>query len=198
MKMIVFVALLAAVGCSKKTSDCDASIGKGLDNFAASVQASAPNPQMQETRLKIISKLRGTLTQRCNEDQWPAEVVSCFTTVASMKDMQSCQAKLSNEQHTKLVNEVRQVMMGSAGSMRMPSGVPGHPPMLTPGSGAPEASGAMPGAPAGAAAPPAGAAGPPAGSAAPPAASVQAPASPAPPAAAGSAAPSRAAGSNGW
>jgi hypothetical protein len=188
MKTIVFVALLAAAGCSKKTSDCDASIGKGMDNFAASVKTSAPNPQLQETRLNMISKLRGTLTQRCNEDKWQAEVVTCFTTVGSMKDMQTCQAKLSDEQRTKLVNEIRQVMMGSMGSMRMPNGLPGHPPMLgsagAGGSGGPEAIGGMPGSRAGSAPAPA------------PAGSAQAPASPAPPAAAGSAAP--AAGSGGW
>jgi hypothetical protein len=186
MKTIAFVALLAAAGCSKKTPDCDASIGKGMDNFAASVKTSAPNPQLQETRLTMISKLRGTLTQRCNEDKWPAEAVTCFTTVGSMKDMQTCQAKLSDEQRTKLVNEIRQVMMGSMGSMRMPNGLPGHPPMLgSAGSGGPEATGGMPGSHAGSAPAPA-----------VPAGSAQAPASPAPPAPAGSAAP--VAGSGGW
>ncbi len=183
MKMIVFVALLAAAGCSKKAaSDCDASIAKGMDSFEAAVKASMSNPQMQENRMTMLTKLRGTLTQRCNEDKWPAEVVTCFTTVASMKDMQACQAKLSEEQRTKLIAEIRQVMMSSMGSMRMPNGVPGHPPGLAPGgSGAPETTGGAPGAPAGSAAPPAG--------------SAAAPTSPAP---AGSAAGSAAGSGGGW
>jgi hypothetical protein len=172
MKTIVLVALLAflaAAGCSKKTSDCDAAIGKGIDNFAASVKTEAPNPQVQETRLTVIGKLRGALTQRCTEDKWPAEVVSCFRTVVSMKDMQGCQAKLGEAQRSKLLTQVRQVMMGSMGP-RMPVGMSGHPPMLAGsggaapvgsaappagGSAAPEASGSA--APGGAAAPGAGA-----------------------------------------
>lgn len=188
MKTMVFVALLAAAGCSKKSSDCDASIGKGMDSFAATVKASAP-PQMQEARLTVISKLRGTLTQRCTEDKWPADVVSCFTTVVSMKDMQTCQAKLNEEQRTKLVSEIRQVMMSSMGSMRMPPGLPGHPPMLgSAGAGGSGASGGMPGAHAD----------PAPGSAAVPAGSTGAPATTSPPGPAGSAAPAPAAGSNGW
>ena len=144
MKTIVLVALLAAVGCSKKTSDCDAAISKGMDNFASSIKTDAPNAQAQETRLTVISKLRVTLTQRCNEDKWPAEVVSCFTTVSRKKDMQACQAKQGEAQRTKLLTEIRQVMMGSLGS-RMPSGTAGHPTMLA-GSGDP---GGTPAAPSG-------------------------------------------------
>jgi hypothetical protein len=188
MKTIVFMTLLAAAGCSKKTADCDASIGQGMDRFAAS--AKATDPAMHEARLNVISKLRGTLTQRCNEDKWPAEVTTCFATVSTMKEMQACQTKLSDEQRAKLMTEVRQAMMGSAGGMRMPPNMPGHPPAL--GSGG--SPGAVPGAdPAGSAAPPAGAAAPPA--AAPPAAAPPASATP-PTTAAGSAAP--AAGAGGW
>jgi hypothetical protein len=202
MKRIVFVALLAAAGCSKKSPDCDGSIGKGMDSFAASVKTSGLNPQMQAARMDVVTKLRGTLTQRCNDDKWPAEVVSCFATAGSMKGMQACQADLSNEQRTRLLTEIRQIMMGS-GSMRMPGGVgvPGHPPTLAPGgagSGAPETSGGgMPGshdspapAPAGSASAPVGSAGAPAGSGAAP--------SPATARAAGPGAAAPAAGSGGW
>jgi hypothetical protein len=191
MKMIVFVALLAAAGCSKKTADCEASIGKGMDNLEASVKAAKSNPQMQDNRLTVLTKLRGTLTQRCNEDKWPAEVVSCFATVVSMKDMQGCQAKLSNDQRSKLVTEIRQVMVGSMGAMRMPGGVPGHPPMLAPGSagGAPGAPGGdTPGSPAGSAAAPGGAGAAPAGAGAAPGGAGAAPTTPgAAPAGAGAA-----------
>jgi hypothetical protein len=179
MKTIVFVALLAAAGCSKQASDCETSINKGMDNFAASVKTAGLNPAMQTARMDVVTKLRTTLTQRCNEDKWPAEVVSCFTTVATMKEMQACQSKLSNEQRTKLVGEIRQIMMGA---MRMPNGVPGHPSTLAPGgagSAAPDGSGGMAGSHPD----------PAAGSAAP--ASGSAPATPpAPPAAGSGAAPS--------
>jgi hypothetical protein len=150
MKMIVLVAVLAAAGCSKKRSDCDAAIAKAMDSFAASIKADSPNPQVQETRLTVIGKLRGTLTQRCTEDKWPAEVVSCFTTVVGMKDMQACQAKLNEAQRTRLLTEIRQVMMGSMGQRMMPSGMAGHPAMLA-GSGAPGGAAV----PAGSAVPPA-------------------------------------------
>lgn len=165
MKTIVLVVLLAAAGCSKKTSDCDASINKGIDNFAASVKTESPNPQVQETRLTVIGKLRGALTQRCMEDKWPAQVVSCFRTVVSMKDMQACQAKLGEAQRSKLLTQIRQVMMGSLGP-RMPVGMSGHPPMLA-GSGgaAPEGSAAPPAV--GSAAPEAGGSAAPGGATAP-------------------------------
>jgi hypothetical protein len=116
MKTIMFVVLLAAAGCSKKGSDCDASIGKGIDTFAATIKASAPNPQIQENKLGMLSKLRGTLTQRCTEDKWSPEVVSCFATVVMMKDMQACQAKLGSEQRTRLLAEVREIMMSTMGT----------------------------------------------------------------------------------
>ena len=177
MKMIVLVAVLAAAACSKKRSDCDAAIAKAMDNFAASIKADSPNPQVQDTRLHVIGKLRGTLTQRCTEDKWPAEVVSCFATVVAMKDMQACQARLAEAQRTKLLAEIRQVMMGSMGPRMMPSGMAGHPATLA-GSGAPSGAAAPAGA-GGSAAPPVGgaAASPASGSAAaPPAGSAAAPA----------------------
>jgi hypothetical protein len=174
MKTIMFVALVAAAGCSKKGSDCDASIGKGIDNFAATIKASAPNPQIQENKLSMLGKLRGTLTQRCTNDKWSPEVVSCFATVATMKDMQACQGKLSSEQRTRLLDEVREIMMSTMGA-RMPS--------VRAGDELPGGAGSSGAAPAGASAAPVGSAAAPAGSAA----------APAP---AGSAAPPPAAGSN--
>ena len=158
--LLPFLASLAAAGCSKKTSDCDAAIGKAIDNFAGSIKTEAPNPQVQQTRLTVIGKLRGALTQRCTEDKWPPEVVSCFRTAVSMKDMQGCQAKLGEAQRGKLLTQIRQVMMGSMGP-RMPTGMAGHPPMLG-------GSGAAP-APAGSDAPAGGSAAPEAGGSAAPA-----------------------------
>ncbi|HEU4727187.1 MAG TPA: hypothetical protein VFT22_04845 [Kofleriaceae bacterium] len=174
MKMIVCVALLALAGCGSKksseSSECEVAIGKGLASYADKIKSMSPTPQAQEGRLAMIDRLRGTLTKRCTEDKWPPNVVTCFSTVESMRDIQTCQARLSDEQRTKLMTEIRQVMMSVRGSMGMPPGVPGHPPMLggsasgsgasqPPGSGGPAAPGES-GAPAGSAAPPAGPAAP--------------------------------------
>ena len=190
MKTIVLVALLAAAGCSKKGSDCDASIEKGMDKIAAEVKkANAPNPQQNESRLSLIAKVKGALIQRCNEDKWPSEVVSCYTTIASSKDAQACQAKLNPEQQQKLNGALRPIMRSAMGGSRMPPDVAGHPAML-PGSGdpaaAPEGSTA---APAGATAP-TGSTGPagspiPAGAGATPKGSGSAPAGSAAPSAGG-------------
>jgi hypothetical protein len=169
MKKIMLVALLAAAaGCgSKKTgSDCDAAIAKAIENFAKNIKERAPNPQIVERMMSTMDKLKGVLTERCKADGWPPEVVSCFTTVNTRKDMQACQAKLSPEQSSKLTGEIAQVMMGAGGmgmGQRMPPGMPGHPDTLTanPGSGATPAPGAAagssdtPGAGAPGAAPPA-------------------------------------------
>jgi hypothetical protein len=106
--------------------------------------------------MNVIGKLRGRLTERCNEDKWPPEVVSCFATVASLKEMQACQGKLNEDQRTKLLSEIRQVMMGARGDSRMPPGLGGHPPMLgSPGPGAPggDTAGSAPAAAGSAAAP---------------------------------------------
>jgi hypothetical protein len=167
MKTIMFVVLLAAAGCSKKGSDCDASIGKGIDNFAATIKASAPNPQIQESKLSMLGKLRTTLIQRCTADKWPPEVVSCFATVVMMKDVQTCQGKLSSELRTRLLAEVREIMVSTMGA-RASAGLAGP--------GGPNGPDGSPAAPAGSAAAPAGSA--------------------AAPALAGSAAPAPAAGSN--
>jgi len=146
MKTIMFVALLAAAGCSKKGSDCEVSIGQGIEGFAATIKAKAPNPQIQESKLGMLGKLRGTLTQRCTQDKWAPEVVSCFATVAAMKDLQACQQKLSTDQRTRLTEEIRGIMVTSMGA-RVSSDL----------AGAPAGSGGMGGeaapAPAGSAAP---------------------------------------------
>jgi hypothetical protein len=178
MKTIVLVALLAAAGCSKKSSECDVSIAKGMDNFAAEVKTRAPNPQMQQSMMSMVGKLKGALVQRCNQDKWSPEALACFAAVVSRKDIQGCDSKLTEEQRSKLHADMMQAMTGS----RMAGGMAGHPPMLT-GSGGPGG----PAAPAmgGTAAPAA------SGTAAPAASGTAAPAASgtAAPAASGSAAP---------
>lgn len=177
MKKIVLVALLAAAGCSKKaTSDCDASISKGLDNFSNTVKSRTTNEEMKQRMATVLGTLRTTLVKRCTEDKWPTEVTKCFETVANMRDMQTCQTKLSTEQHEKVRSAIRDVMMGG-GHM---GGDAAHPAALTPNMGA--AHGA-PGSADGSAAPAAGSAAP-----APAAPAPAAPAPAAPAAGSGSAA----------
>ncbi len=185
MKMIVFVALLAAAGCSKKKSDCEVLVGKGIANFAPQVKTSAASPQIQQDKLDRLDKLKGALTQRCTTDKWAPEAVACFASVSSLPAMQACQAKLTAEQHTKLNEDLREIMMSSMGG-RTPGGAAEHP-STPPGSGPGEPGGSG-AAPAGAGAAPTGAA--PAGAGAAPEGSAAAPAP------AGSAAPEPAAGSS--
>jgi len=161
MKMIVFVALLAAAGCgSKKTgSDCAASISKGIDNFMPKVKSGATDPKIQESKLGRLEKFKVALIERCVADKWAPEVLTCFNTVANLTVLKVCQDKLTSEQQTRLkadLHEVESDMMGG----RMPGDMAGHPPGA--GSGAPGEPGGSAAAPAGSAAAPA-----PAGSAAP-------------------------------
>jgi hypothetical protein len=189
MKTIVLVALLTAAGCSKKGSDCDSAIGKGMDNFSATLKANSGKssmitPQIMEEMQKRLGTLRTTLIQRCTEDKWPAEVTTCFATVSKRDEMQACQSKLSPEQQQKVTQAVMQVMMSGRGG-QMPAGVAGHPSALSgSGTAAPPADTTAPGsAPAPAGSAPAGSAPAPAGSA--PAGSAAAPAGSAAPAAGG-------------
>jgi hypothetical protein len=175
MKKIVLVALLAAAaGCgSKKTGpDCEAAIAKGMENTIKVLKERVPNPQVVEANLGTMGKVKGVLIERCKADGWPPEVVSCFTTVSGIKDMESCQGKLTAEQASKLTTDLSKIMMGAAG-MRMgsmPPGMSGHPEKLVPSNGSDATAGSppAPGATAGSSDTPAtpGAAAP-AGSAAP-------------------------------
>jgi hypothetical protein len=149
MNKIVLVVLLAAAGCgSKKTGpDCEAAIAKGIENTIKVLKERVPNPQVVEANLGVMTKAKGVLIERCKADGWPPEVVSCFTTVSGVRDMQSCQGKLTPEQRSKLTADLSQVMTGVPGMRmggRMPPGMPGHPETLMPNSGSGSGSGAAP------------------------------------------------------
>jgi hypothetical protein len=182
MKKIILVALVAAAaGCGSKKagSECDAAITKGVENFTKNIKEHAPNPQITERMIGMMDKLKGVLIERCKADSWAPEVVSCFTTVNTRKDMQACQSKLGPEQASKLTGEISQVMMKEGGmgmGQRMPPGVSGHPEAL-------QGAGAAPGAPPAANAP----TGPTGSTDTPAAPAAGAPAAPAEPPAGGSA-----------
>ena len=159
MNKIVIAALLAlAAGCSKKAPDCDVEIGKGMDSYTTLLKQKTSNPDA----LLIASKLREATTERCKADKWTAEVVTCYGAIKTPQDIQRCQDKLTEDQRNKLMNELREEMMGLAGR-RMPQGMAGHPAALN-GSAAGSGSAGEPAA--GSAAPAAGSAAPAAGSAA--------------------------------
>lgn len=187
MKKIVIVALLAAAaGCGgkKSGSECDAAIAKGVDNLTKNIKERTPNPQITERMIGVMDKVKGVLIERCKADNWPPEVVACFTTVNNRRDMQACQGKLTPEQGSKLTAEISEVMMKEGGmgmGQRMPPGMQGHPESL-------QGAGAAPGSPP-PASPPAGSTETPAAPAAAPAAGAPAAPPAAPAAPAGTAAP---------
>ena len=116
MNKIVIAALLAlAAGCSKKAPDCDAEIGKGMDSYTALLKQKTSNPDA----LLIASKLREATIERCKADKWTVDVVTCYGAIKTPQDIQRCQDKLTEDQRNKLMNELREEMMGLAGR-RMP------------------------------------------------------------------------------
>ena len=167
MKMkIALVLMLAAAGCAKKAgSECDAPINKGMDNLTQTLKARGSDSPMMGAMMGVIDKMRTTFLQRCHEDKWAPEAATCFGTVSSQPEVKACEGKLTEEQRTKLMNQVREIMMSSMRNMPgMPPGA-GHPSMLQ-GSAAPAGSDSAAAAPAGgSAATAAGAAAPAAGAA---------------------------------
>lgn len=167
--LLVRIALLAAAGCSKQGPDCSAAVGKGVDGYVASVKkAAASSPRLDIT--KIADKLKAAMTQRCNDDKWQPDVVTCVGNAASSDDLNACEDKLTRDQKTKLGTVVYPIMMGGMGASgsRMPPGLEGHPPML---GGSSNGSAAAPGDSEGASAPAGSAAAPaptPSGTPAPP------------------------------
>jgi hypothetical protein len=148
MKMILFAAVLALVGCTKKSETTAAP--SCADAVAKAVGAMPGGPGGGDVQAKLTS----IMTTRCTEDAWPPEVIKCYATqVTDMASMKKCRESLPADKQEKLMAEIRAVMMGAAGA----GGGPMH------GGGGPAPTGG--GEPAGTAAPPAA---PQAGSAEPP------------------------------
>jgi hypothetical protein len=153
MMKILFAAALVVSGCSKK-SETTASGPSCAEAVGKAVGAMPGGPGGGDVQAKLTT----IMTTRCTEDKWPAAVVTCYaTTVTDMASMKKCREMLPQDQQTKLMTEIRSVMMGAAAAG---GGGPMH------GGGAPSGGGE---APAGSAEAPAGSAAQPAGSAADPA-----------------------------
>ena len=196
MKRIVLAALLAAAACSKKPAppDCDAEIAKGVASFVAAAKSGDTRPRRAEV---LAEALKEALTERCKADKWSAEVVSCFSAASGITAMQTCDAKLPEDQRNRLRTEISEAIRSRGGMRgpRMPMDMPGHPSVLAgsnagsatpPGQpGAGSAAPSPPGAAAGSGTPPAasGSSGAPGGSPAPATGNPPAPpaASPPPP-----------------
>jgi len=142
MKKILFVAALAVIGGCKKKSATESG-PSCADAVSKAVGAMPAGP----TGGEVQDKLKSIMTTRCTEDKWTAAALNCYaTTVTDMASMKKCREMLSQDQQTKLMTEIRSVMMGAAGA----GGGPMH------GGGAPTGSDTpAPAAPTGSAAAPA-------------------------------------------
>lgn len=110
MLKILFAAALVVTGCGKKSETAGGP--SCADAVSKAVGAMPGGPGGGE----VQAKLQTIMTTRCTEDKWPAEALSCYaTTVKDMASMKKCREMLSQDQQTKLMTEIRAVMMGAAG-----------------------------------------------------------------------------------
>ncbi len=114
MMKILFAAALVITGCSKKSETKPAASGPSCAEAVSKAVGAMPGgPGGGE----VQAKLQTVMTTRCTEDNWPAEVRSCYaTTVTDMASMKKCRETLPQEQQQKLMTDIRTVMMGAAGA----------------------------------------------------------------------------------
>lgn len=169
-KAITILAALALAGCGSKKSGgdsakCADAIGKSVDQMMAAMPNADKVPEDMKANMKERGEqLKKVLTTRCTEDNWPSDVIDCYSKAASMPDIRACREKLPPELSQKAQDEVRKVMMGMGGDR------PHHRRNGDEGSGGGEMAGSGSAAPGSAEAPgsaaPAGSAAAPAGGAA--------------------------------
>jgi hypothetical protein len=112
MKVGFVTALaLALAACGKKSEtssapSCADAVGKAVDAMPAG-----------PTGGEVQAKLKTVMTTRCTEDKWPAAALNCYaTSVTDMASMKKCRELLTQDQQTKLMTDIRSVMMGAAGA----------------------------------------------------------------------------------
>jgi hypothetical protein len=89
----LFVAMLAAAGCSKKSGpDCAQAIGHGMEL----------SKSMMKLDDATAAKLVDIGVQRCKEDKWSTEALQCMVDAKAIPDAQACYGKLTQEQQTKM------------------------------------------------------------------------------------------------
>lgn len=123
MKTILFCTALAFLGCKKgsSASSCADAVTKGVDTMmAAGAKRMESAPADMKAKMEEASvKLKGVMTNRCTEDKWTADVISCYAAAAKREDLRNCRAKLPPDQAAKLQKEEMDVMMGAGfGGMR--------------------------------------------------------------------------------
>ncbi|HEX7839311.1 MAG TPA: hypothetical protein VF469_17660, partial [Kofleriaceae bacterium] len=151
---LALLSLLAAGGCSKKGPDCSAAVDKGVDGYIAAVKKIAGSSPRLDIA-KIAGPLKAAMTQRCNDDKWQPDVVTCIGKTTSSDDLKACEEKLTRDQRAKLDAQVFSITMGGIGASgsRMPPGLDGHPAMLGAANGSAAPSGDSVGSSVGSSAP---------------------------------------------
>ena len=169
MKTIgLLLALSLFAGCKKggsAASQCSDAVSKGVDKMIAmrkqklDEQGSNLPPELKarmDERSKKMGEVAGplkqTMTNRCTEDKWSADVLKCYDATSSMEEIRTCGHSLPADQQQTLQADVMQVMMKAMGGQPGMGGMPGHPNMGGPGmpgapGGAPDQNGAPPAVP---------------------------------------------------
>jgi|GEM_PF-1300956 len=115
---LVLVAALsfAGVGC-KKGSDCGGAIAHSLELSKADM---AKMPGFDD---KMMDKMRALGVQRCTDDKWSAEAVTCMNDAKTEADSQGCYGKLTAEQRDKMNKAAMEMMTppAAAGAAAAPA-----------------------------------------------------------------------------
>lgn len=128
--MRLVIVLVVALGCGKRadtaTSKCAEAAQQGVDAMVARAKdrlAKAPLPPDVRTKMEerthkleeLAPRLRAVLTNRCVDDKWPAEVISCHAKASTMDEVRKCRAQLSPEQLARVQREELDLMAGAMG-----------------------------------------------------------------------------------
>jgi hypothetical protein len=109
--VVVIVILTAACG-GKPSLDCATAIARGLDNVTEQLAVNAPDPALRAGMRAQSARLQGVLIERCTEDKWPSEVISCLASVRERTGVQVCVGQLSEDRRRALLTELRTSLMG--------------------------------------------------------------------------------------
>lgn len=138
IRILVFAASVAAVGCNSSRDDsedkCAKAANKAVDQVIATrkaqVEAHSGNlPTGMQDRLAWLdtqtNALKNVLAKRCTEDKWAEDVIDCYAAARSQKDLQICRRKLPQGQAAQLQQDQVQAMvsgssvLGGSGQLRV-------------------------------------------------------------------------------
>jgi hypothetical protein len=146
-RLLVAVVAVAASACGSKDSspDCNGAITGAYSRAMAGYQAvikqreGSAVTQEQKERFehgfarseKLAERQQTLLVQRCTEDKWPAEVLTCLGTISTKNEMFACLNQLPADQQQRARADVesargsgwrRGMGNGAPPSSRMPPG----------------------------------------------------------------------------